>query len=258
MDSLLVQPAEVIERIFATSVFGTRSGRSVRSLLILNAAAASFQDPDQARGLSLINDLSAIITASDPSEHRAKLFGIDRGRKRCEVVGSRKSAGASQKRRCEACVEIRQARPKSAREILRQRVIGMLLVFGGTAYIVHVTNRAPRCPLGRKARQDLTMFLRDIEPVIAIAGCSVSLQIVLDLRGGSVAARIAASVSLRLLVATSALRPFSLFSIVCALSPCALGHVERRPKKRITTPSLHPALLCPEGNSRRAQQGHTK
>jgi hypothetical protein len=88
-----------------------------RSLLILNAAAASFQDPDRVRGLSLINDLSAVITASDPSERRAKLFGIDRGRKRCEVVGFRNSAGASQKRRDEACIEIRQARPKSAREI---------------------------------------------------------------------------------------------------------------------------------------------
>src|SRR5258707_3067773 len=79
-----------------------------RSLLILNAAAASFQDPDRVRGLSLINDLSAVITASDPSERRTKLFGIDCGRKRCEVVGFRNSAGASQNRRYEACIEIRQ------------------------------------------------------------------------------------------------------------------------------------------------------
>ena len=41
----------------------------------------------------------------------------------------------------------------------------MLFVFGGTAYLVHVTNRVPWRPLGWKARQDLTMFLRDIESV---------------------------------------------------------------------------------------------
>jgi hypothetical protein len=116
-------------------------------------------------GLSLINDLSAVIAASDPSERCPKLFGIDRGRQRCEVVGFCNSAGATQQRRDEACIEIRQARPKPAREILRQRVIGMLLVFGGTAYLVHVTNRVPRRPLGREARHDLTLLLRDIEPV---------------------------------------------------------------------------------------------
>ena len=119
----------------------------------------------RARGLSLINDLSAVIAAGDPSERRTKCFGIDRGRKRCDVVGFCNSAGATQKRRYEACIEIRQARPKSAREILRQRVIRMLLIFGGTAYLVHVTNRVPRRPFGREARHDLTMFLRDIEPV---------------------------------------------------------------------------------------------
>ena len=41
----------------------------------------------------------------------------------------------------------------------------MLLVFGRTAYLVHVTNRVPRRPLRREARHDLTMFLRDVEPV---------------------------------------------------------------------------------------------
>ena len=45
--------------------------------------------PDRVRGLSLINDLSAVITAGDPSERRAKLFGIDRGRKPCKIVGFR-------------------------------------------------------------------------------------------------------------------------------------------------------------------------
>src|ERR1700694_4955437 len=136
-----------------------------RSHLILNAAAASFQDPDRVRGLSLINDLSAVITASDPSERRAKLFGIDRGRKRCEVVGFRNSAGASQKRRDEACIEIKQAHPKSAGGNLGPRRGGMVVIFGGKDYLVHVTNRVPRRPLGRKARQDLPMFLRDIESV---------------------------------------------------------------------------------------------
>jgi hypothetical protein len=123
------------------------------------------QGRDRVRGLSLINDLSAVITASDPSERRTKLFGIDYGRKRCPVVGFRNSAGATQYRRYEACIEIRQARPKSAREILRQGVIGMLVVFGGTAYLVHVTNRVPRRPLGREACHDLRVFLRSIEPV---------------------------------------------------------------------------------------------
>jgi hypothetical protein len=75
------------------------------------------QGSDRVRGLSLINDLAAVITASDPSERRMKLFGIDCGRKRCQVVGFYNSAGAIQKRRYEACIEIRQARPKSAREI---------------------------------------------------------------------------------------------------------------------------------------------
>ena len=117
------------------------------------------------RGLSLIDDLSAVIAASDPSERRTKFFGIDRGRKRCDVVGLCNSAGATQKRRYEACIEIRQARPESAREILRQCVIGMLLVFRGAAYLLHVTNRLPRRPLGRQARHDLRMFLRDIKPV---------------------------------------------------------------------------------------------
>ena len=112
--------------------------------------------PDRVSSLSLINDLSAIITASDPSERRAELFGVDRGRKRCEVVGFRNSAGANQNRRYKACIEIRQARPKSARKILRQRVIGMLLIFRGAADLVHVTNRVPRRPLGREARHDLT------------------------------------------------------------------------------------------------------
>jgi hypothetical protein len=51
------------------------------------------------RGLLLINDLSAVITASDPSERRTKLFGNDCGRKRCKVVGFCNSAGATQKRR---------------------------------------------------------------------------------------------------------------------------------------------------------------
>ena len=70
------------------------------------------QGSDRVRGLSLINDLAAVIAASDPSELRMKLFGIDCGRKRCQVVGFYNSAGAIQKRR----IEIRQARPKSARE----------------------------------------------------------------------------------------------------------------------------------------------
>src|SRR6266571_2893130 len=134
-----------------------------------NAAAGVISIPGSldamVRGLSLIDDLSAVIAASDPSERRTKFFGIDRGRKRCQVAGFCNSAGATQKRRYQTCIEIRQARPKSAREILRQRVIGMLLVFGGTAYLVHVTNRVPRRPLGRQARHDLGMLLRDIEPV---------------------------------------------------------------------------------------------
>jgi hypothetical protein len=117
------------------------------------------------RGLLLINDLSAVITASDPSERRTKLFGNDCGRKRCKVVGFCNSAGAAQKRRYKACIKIRQARPESAREILRQRVIGMLLIFGSTAYLVHVTNRVPWCPLGREVRHYLRMFFGDIEPV---------------------------------------------------------------------------------------------
>ena len=75
------------------------------------------QGRDRVRGLSLINDLPADITASDPSDRRTKLFGIDCGRKRCQVVGFYNSAGATQKRRYEACIEIRQARPKSARKI---------------------------------------------------------------------------------------------------------------------------------------------
>src|SRR3954453_20194733 len=41
----------------------------------------------------------------------------------------------------------------------------MLFIFGGTAYLVHVTNRMPGRPLGREARHDLTMFLRDVERV---------------------------------------------------------------------------------------------
>src|SRR5664279_46411 len=41
----------------------------------------------------------------------------------------------------------------------------MLVVVRGTAYLVHVTNRVPRCPLGREARHDLRMFLRNIERV---------------------------------------------------------------------------------------------
>jgi hypothetical protein len=60
---------------------------------------ASFQTPDRVSSLSFINDLSAIITAGDPSERRAELFGVDSGRKRCEVVGFRNSAGSNQKRR---------------------------------------------------------------------------------------------------------------------------------------------------------------
>jgi hypothetical protein len=64
-------------------------------LFIPNATARHFQTPD----LSFINDLSAIITAGDPSERRAELFSVDSGRKRCEVVGFRNSAGSSQKRR---------------------------------------------------------------------------------------------------------------------------------------------------------------
>src|SRR5664279_70806 len=101
------------------------------------------QGRDRVRGLSLINDLSAVITASDPSERRTQLFGIDCGRTRCQVVGFCNSAGATQKRRYEACIELRQGRPKSAREISRQGVVGMLVVFRGTAYLVHVTNRVP-------------------------------------------------------------------------------------------------------------------
>ena len=84
---------------------------------------------------------------------------------RCEDRRISKFGGRGQKRRQEPHIEIRQARPKPAREILRQGVIGMQLVFGRTAYLVHVTNRVPRRPFGRKARQDLTMFVRDIEPV---------------------------------------------------------------------------------------------
>src|SRR5882757_4726621 len=136
-------------------------------LLVMSSPARFSHNQDRYRvhGLSLIDDLSAVIAASNPSERRTKCFGIDRGRKRCEVVGFCNSAGATQKRRYEACIEIRQARPKSAREILRQRVIRMLLIFGGTAYLVHVTNRVPRRPFGRQARHDLMLSLGDIEPV---------------------------------------------------------------------------------------------
>src|SRR4030088_2311366 len=50
---------------------------------------------------------------------------------------------------------------------------------------------------------------------------------------------------------------FSLASIVPALSPCALGRVEERPKNRITNPSLHVSPLCcaPREDSRRPQRG---
>ncbi len=47
-------------------------------------------------------------------------------------------------------------------------MVGMLLVFRGTTYLIHVTNRVPRRPLGRKARQDLALFLRDIKKVEGI------------------------------------------------------------------------------------------
>ena len=56
---------------------------------------SSVQNRERVRDLSLINDLSAVITASDPSERRPKLFGIDGRRKRCEVVGFCNSAGAT-------------------------------------------------------------------------------------------------------------------------------------------------------------------
>ena len=47
-------------------------------------------------------------------------------------------------------IEVRQARPEAARQISRQRVIGMLLILGGTTYLIQVTNRVPRSSLGRE------------------------------------------------------------------------------------------------------------
>jgi hypothetical protein len=98
--------------VFLTSLLCAREA-DVRSR---SQAFLHNKGSDRVRGPSLINDLAALITASDPSERRMKLFGIDWGRKRCQVVGFYNSAGAIQKRRYEACIEIRQARPKSARE----------------------------------------------------------------------------------------------------------------------------------------------
>ena len=71
------------------------------------------------RGLSFIDDLAAVIAASNASERRTKCFGLDRGCKRRELIGFCDSARATQEGRHEIFVEIRQARPESAREILR-------------------------------------------------------------------------------------------------------------------------------------------
>src|SRR5262249_55402289 len=113
----------------------------------------------------VIDDLAAVIAARDPPQRRTELLAIDQRRKCCEVGIVCNSASAAQNRRYEVCVKIRQARPESAREILRQRVIGMLLVFRGAAYLIHVTNRVPRSPLGRQALHDLMMFLGNVKPV---------------------------------------------------------------------------------------------
>src|SRR5262249_13829605 len=114
---------------------------------------------------SIIDDLSTVVTASDTSERGTKWFAVDHGRKRCQVFVSRNSAGATQNRGYEFCIEIRQARPKSAREILRQCMIGMLLVFGSAADLVHMTNHVPWGPLGREALHDVGMFLGNVKPV---------------------------------------------------------------------------------------------
>ena len=60
---------------------------------------------------------------------------------------------------------MRQACPKSAREFLRQRVIGMLRIFRRAADLIHVPHGVPRGSLAREARHDVGMFLRDIKPV---------------------------------------------------------------------------------------------
>jgi hypothetical protein len=82
------------------------------------------QGRDRGCGLSLIIDLPADITARDPSDRRTKLFGIDCGRKRCQVVGFYNSAGATQKRRYEACIEKKAGSPK-----IRARDCGVELRF---------------------------------------------------------------------------------------------------------------------------------
>ena len=46
--------------------------------------------------------------------------------------------------------EIGQARPEATRQLSRQSVIGMLLIFGGATYFIHVTNCVPRSSLGQE------------------------------------------------------------------------------------------------------------
>src|SRR5471032_2273493 len=159
--SFAYTPVYIARRLDAQRPLGTAGGgRSGPGRFSSRMPPRVFQNGDR-RCVSPINDLSAVITASDPSEGRTELFGTQAlRRRRVSQFGGREPKATSKD-----WIEIRQARPKSARKLFRQRVIGMLLIFGGTAYLVHVTNSVPRRPLGRNARQDLTMFLRDIESV---------------------------------------------------------------------------------------------
>src|ERR1700742_396172 len=96
------------------------------------------------RRLVLIMDLPAIVPASHASKRRAELFAVNLCLQRCKLVFAGHSAATAENRCNEAGIEIRQARPKSTSEVLRQRMIGMLLVLGSTANLVHVANCMPR------------------------------------------------------------------------------------------------------------------
>src|SRR5215471_19381647 len=114
---------------------------------------------------SLVDDLSSIVTARNASQRRSELFVVDNRCKCCDIVVICDTAGTTEDRHNQTRVEIRQARPKSARKVASQRVIWMLRILRGATDLVHVTNRVPRGSFSWKSCQDFGMFLRDIEPV---------------------------------------------------------------------------------------------
>ena len=76
---------------------------------------------EKRRPSSLVDDLSAVIPASDASKRRTEWLALDHGRERFEVVAFPNSAGAGQYRCEKTGIEMWQACPESACEFPEPR-----------------------------------------------------------------------------------------------------------------------------------------